>query len=74
VSGPSVTPWFPVDINPVRVGWYEYAGTSLRIGGRRYWNGKAWVYTPDAKYSFSPYPLDHWRGLTKPAEQEARKP
>ena len=69
-----VTPWFPVDINPVRVGWYEYAGTSLRIGGRRYWNGKAWVYTPDAQYSFSPYPRDHWRGLTKPAEQEARKP
>ena len=68
-----VTPWFPVDINPVRVGWYEYTGVGLRrSNGCRYWNGKAWLYTPDDAYSFSPYPRDQWRGMAAPAEQEAR--
>lgn len=81
-----VTEWFPASVKPVRVGWYQcrgifYDGTTVM----RYWSGAGWQWR-DTSGQMSRAAVckscdkhgiikeDRWRGLTAPAEQEARKP
>ena len=66
-----LTPWFPANVKPVRVGYYERdwdgAGNAWGIEPD-YWNGKAWeaVYLngtrEEAEFTEQSAP---WRGLAK---------
>jgi hypothetical protein len=58
------TVWFPVSINPVRLGTYEYLTLSwlgLPKVFRAEWNGKEW--RADG-YALPTVRADQWRGLT----------
>lgn len=56
-----VTDWFPAQIKPTRVGWYEVGhnkpvhwNSRGRLTGRpfRYWNGREWrVAAPSEKWA-----------------------
>jgi hypothetical protein len=66
-SSPRLTAWFPHNIVPTRLGWYErYFIVSKE---RQYWDGKQWLvrggkpYRIDPRASFWP----SWRGLAQPA-------
>ena len=64
------TPWFPVSVNPVRVGWYECLflcfGTWLV---RYWWDGLQWKHAPtDIEATSFGITGDKWRGLTEPAK------
>lgn len=58
-----LTPWFPADVAPARVGLYE-RDYALLEGCRDLWNGGKWILCTDAGVPFkdaeSPLP---WRGL-----------
>jgi hypothetical protein len=49
-----VTDWFPVNVNPVRIGTYEVLGPNWPFPTKAEWNGKSW----DAEVA-------EWRGLAK---------
>lgn len=62
------TPWFPVSVKPLRVGWYE-----TRVGGyqsRRYFDGDDWLWGKDGDEceSFPYLRSSRWRGLTEPSK------
>lgn len=72
------TPWFPLSINPVRVGVYQIINQYANYAHYSYWNGKFWCYTTDSpadavKYKNRASPsvgkmndyYNHWRGLEK---------
>jgi len=62
------TPWFPVSVNPVREGWYEYK-TPSGLEFRRYFDGKRWCargFGPESVGAvFRTWPGDQWRGLAQ---------
>ena len=55
------TPWFPVSVKPVRVGWYEARYWPMRKVLLMYWDGRGWD-------GFLVWERDTWRGLTEPAK------
>ena len=67
------TPWFPVSINPVRDGWYEWQ-CALVLGSataRAHWPWGDWNHATGPS-TFSPASecrSCRWRGLTRPAEE-----
>ncbi len=67
MSKPTLTPWFPATVKPVRVGWYEYTGWGLgaRYPDRRFWTGKGWRFSWELR-SHLGLPDDQWRGLASP--------
>jgi len=55
-----MTDWFPVDINPVRVGVYEILtkeSINWPFPNKGHWDGKEW--------DFLDHTVTHWRGLAK---------
>lgn len=68
------TPWFPHDIKPVHIGWYEcrYWSDSYRKWGLetyRWWDGYVFKFGPDSESvasDFGFHPNDQWRGRTTP--------
>ncbi len=72
---PKLTPWFPADVKPVRVGVYLVKSPLLLTGGFSYWDGKRWgwiCYTRRDAAAEKVYPGasqdKQWRGLAeKPA-------
>ena len=68
-----LSPWFPPEIKPVRVGWYDVANLKLPPNFSppwfMFWNGAKWT-----GYGSKPYELRHegeyiqdvyWRGLAR---------
>lgn len=65
------TPWFPPEVKPVRVGWYE----AILFPGlhnddtlpepRFWWDGKEWRLARNGSALALQQRI--WRGLTKPA-------
>lgn len=62
-----LTAWFPVRVNPMRVGEYEVEYPEHQETRRRYWNGKEWTIERGAIGGtlFGVNPKDKWRGLAK---------
>ena len=66
-----LTPWFPGDVKPVRVGHYERDwdgdGNALKLSPD-FWNGDSWeaVYFVGDRERSKYTPQDHpWRGLAE---------
>lgn len=63
------TPWFPGDVKPVRVGWYqrEYTGTGDVIDTPDWFDGEKWYLGMRGGKSTLPAFTQgrRWRGLTK---------
>lgn len=69
-----ITPWFPADVTPMRVGVYERKIVGWKIDGWKflfsYWNGKNWSIggrTPKAAMLYKnirSQVILPWRGLT----------
>lgn len=68
---PKLTPWFPGDVKPARVGVYQqFCGLGDRIGYQR-WDGRAWhlwAGSPEEaaginRPATSSAQNDTWRGL-----------
>lgn len=76
-----LTPWFPGDVKPVRVGVYEITGCSFGGINYRVWTGKGWSDTrwePSDFHGLHPKPMyfpgddmTGWRGLA--SDPNARK-
>lgn len=62
------TPWYPIRVKPVRVGWYEYKYDELIGFTEARWDGHAWHFEDDSV--LIPLLGDKWRGLTRPAERD----
>lgn len=67
------TPWFPVSINPVRDGWYEWQCASVlgSATARARWKMGCWIHAT-GPVLFKPRfecRSCQWRGLTRPAEE-----
>jgi hypothetical protein len=68
------TDWFPRDISPVHVGWYEcrYWSDRYRKWGlevARWWDGHAFKFGPgeeDVASDFGSHLYDQWRGRVWP--------
>lgn len=67
-----MTPWYPPEVKPVRVGVYQRKSFIAGIGFS-HWNGKKWSYTYTKKDDVLPnkrtvtyYPYWPWRGLAEP--------
>jgi len=68
----NLTDWYPAEIKPCRVGWYE---CRYALGGEiyRYWfDGSFWVTAPEWERKLN-YGNVHtqgetWRGLKEPAK------
>lgn len=43
-NNPELTPWFPPEVKPVRVGWYE-THMLKSIVGHSFWAGNKWSNT-----------------------------
>jgi hypothetical protein len=57
---PELTDWFPVEINPVRKGFYEIQtleSINFPNPNKAKWDGKKW--------DFLDHTVTHWRGLAK---------
>jgi hypothetical protein len=71
-GGPILTDWFPPDVKPARVGWYEVK--AKWIGGYSYWSGSAWtncIGMPDRSYEDwfnGATQSKSWRGLAEKPE------
>ena len=61
----SVTPWFPVAVDPVHEGIYEVEYSQSRFLFRREWRDGVWCI-PGAVLLPATRPK-RWRGLTEPA-------
>ena len=58
-----VTDWFPGEVKPVHIGWYETPATRFN-GAMRYWNGFHWR---DLCMCCKSYDQNRkWRGLKTP--------
>jgi hypothetical protein len=73
-----LTPWFPADVKPVRVGVYQTKVDALP--GERfynYWDGGSWhggESTPAVAYKhcdYQPDGVDYWRGLSRKPRSRA---
>lgn len=63
-DSPELTDWFPVDVNPVRKGFYEVLtkeSINWPFPDRAEWTGKKWV--------FLDHTVEQWRGLAKDPTQ-----
>lgn len=70
MTAPKLTPWFPADVKPVRVGVYETRDVSVYGSKYQCWNGKWWgCYSFDVKKAYkdrrgkSCCQCVEWRGL-----------
>lgn len=64
MTNPELTPWFPADVKPVRVGYYEidwYGDGNMRGLSPDYWDGKQWRLFGPSGDIFVGAPS--WRGL-----------
>lgn len=60
------TDWYPGDLRPVRVGWYEVKNHFVsRRPQKFFWDGYVWRANPIAQYHYS-FQKHAWRGLTEP--------
>ena len=65
---PKLTPWFPPEIKPVRIGWYECEICVGRgTGERHYWDGSDWNWKGTAILMGA-----GWRGLSRPATRKEK--
>ena len=64
-----LTPWFPADVKPVRVGFYQRKYVAREFTDLPdYWDGENWYCgTLYGVESFPSKPLREWRGLAEPA-------
>ena len=65
------TEWFPVSVQPVREGWYDYKGFMISEDERYYWNGSQFgIYNGpkvlDNWIQLAECVGDFWRGIVKP--------
>ena len=69
-----MTPWFPADVKPVRVGLYEIQTTTAWRPYYAYWSGKQWgliaAHPTSARwktiaFTDGAYQEKIWRGFTK---------
>lgn len=62
-----VTPWFPADVKPVYIGWYETfrmdSGKEGKYPWRAFWDGFKWCWEEDDSYSCCSVQSRIWRGL-----------
>lgn len=67
MSKQELTPWFPADMKPVRVGMYEREYNFWTgLDARDYWNGEKWIVCLNGFWDGSDYSatsLKKWRGL-----------
>ena len=58
------TEWFPADVNPHRVGWYEVKCPSISVccTGMHFWTAYDWMVDPATGVICTAYP---WRGLAR---------
>lgn len=67
------TPWYPIRIKPVRVGWYEYRGWQLGTGLRARWNGTFFETWDGVNFwHLGDCAGDEWRGLTAPTKEHTK--
>ena len=73
------TPWFPGDVDPVRIGVYQRRHDSTGAINFSYWNGVIWCATAVSweaahkngiKCIGSWHQYIEWRGLTEPTEKK----
>jgi len=68
---PKLTPWFPPEIKPVRVGWYETYVHDKGLKRMRYWNRRSWLFMFDENIGKPPKlcrassQKQIWRGLSE---------
>ena len=64
-----MTPWFPPDIKPVRIGEYEckYCVENRNPLSRHYWDGKRWIFSRSNSWVLN---STIWRGLSRPTRKE----
>lgn len=74
-AGRPLTPWFPVRIQPVREGDYEYRGFLMEDGSRMTWNGNQWGHHLHGGQwvQMAEDSTDEWRGLSAPPAGEGPK-
>lgn len=67
----NLTPWFPAEVKPVHVGYYDahygYCAEQIPVAhARRFWNGDVWLSRENgakAMFGNSLGEFDKWRGL-----------
>lgn len=75
MSKPRVTPWFPADVKPVRVGVYETVQGGLEYFN--YWDGLRWhgaMGTPQDAETFATCHNPSWENAPQKWRGLARKP
>jgi hypothetical protein len=72
MSEQELTPWFPADIKPVHVGWYNVGvhclGFFHESGSNWWWDGESWLAYPHAGKP-SIRQDRKWRGLVSRSEK-----
>jgi hypothetical protein len=73
----TLTEWYPIYTNPVKIGVYQTCGSEgecLKVSyhGYQYWDGERWMYfchDSDSAYmkrhDQSLYQENYWRGITQ---------
>lgn len=70
-GNPPLTDWYPADVKPVRVGWYqrEYARDWL-TDHCDWWDGRRWILCCTDGSRLGPSQDERrWRGLSAPAKE-----
>jgi len=75
MSNQELTPWFPADVKPARVGWYQRNWPHHEDWENDYWDGVKWHYgNPNNRTSGEAMMNRLWRGLVKKSNNPVEKP
>lgn len=63
------TAWYPGDVRPARIGWYETSYWTDDLA-KQFWTGAKWVWRPDDEMptTMGAGSQNKWRGLAEPAK------
>jgi len=69
-----ITFWYPMTINPVRIGWYDvlFNINDLKRAGpfRCWWSGRRWFHDEHRQRWVLLTEADQWRGMVRPASAQ----
>lgn len=57
----NLTPWFPAEVKPVHVGWYQASIAAREDGPKIFWTGSFWDWRDERGKCIAQD--RYWRGL-----------
>lgn len=65
-----LTDWFPPEIPPARIGWYDSCLENNACFARIWWSGRSWKDEPDGRTML--FQSRYWRGLASTPKRVLR--